>query len=282
MDILRERQINNLYTRYAVNNTPSNHDFCMHVHDQYEIFLFVTGDAQYLVEGTTYQLRPFDVMIMRPSESHSTQILHPTRYERYVINFYPDLIKAVDSQQHLLNIFSDHPLGKNNQISTDEFSKKKIYQLFQSIVLCDGNDYHQKLKMNIHFFMLLDLLYDLYYNQKSSDFQTIAAQPATLSEQILSYVNSHLFDDISVPKLAKYFYISPSHFSRIFKQATGAAPWEYILLKRLTAAKEKINAGMSITQAATECGFSDYSSFYRAYVKIYGCSPRKDLITPLP
>lgn len=271
MNILNEFHADYIYTRYAVDEMPSNEDFCMHIHDQYEIFLFISGDAQYLVEGSTYQLQPYDVMIMRPSESHSTQILRKTHYERYVVNFRSDIIKTADPKQQLLKMFWEHPLGKNNRLQPDEFHKRMIYEIFQNIALCKGNHYQKKLKIQINLFMLLDLLCDLYQNH-----QTVNIQPPTLPEQILSYVNEHLFENISISMLAKHFYISPSHFSRIFKQAAGAAPWEYILLKRLTSAKAKIRSGTSVTQAAAESGFNDYSSFYRAYIKTYGCSPRRD------
>ena len=89
------------------------------------------------------------------------------------------------------------------------------------------------------------------------------------------YVNKHLFEELSVPILAKQFFMSTSQFNRVFKQAAGASPWEYITIKRLTAAREKIRNGVSVQSACESCGFRDYSAFYRAYVKHFGCAPKK-------
>ena len=90
------------------------------------------------------------------------------------------------------------------------------------------------------------------------------------------YVNDHLTEDISVPQLAEHFYLSASQFNRVFRQATGAAPWDYITKKRLTAAKELLKNGVSAQEAAENCGFRDYSVFYRAYTKHFGCTPTDD------
>lgn len=53
--------------------------------------------------------------------------------------------------------------------------------------------------------------------------------------------------------------------------------WEYILIKRLFAARERILAGESVYTAAANCGFQDYSAFYRAYVARFQVSPSKTI-----
>ncbi|MDE7212552.1 MAG: AraC family transcriptional regulator, partial [Lachnospiraceae bacterium] len=57
----------------------------------------------------------------------------------------------------------------------------------------------------------------------------------------------------------------------------GAAPWEYITIKRLNAAREKMRAGATAQSAGESCGYGDYSAFYRAYVKYFGCAPKDDM-----
>ncbi|MBQ4557590.1 MAG: AraC family transcriptional regulator [Clostridia bacterium] len=62
----------------------------------------------------------------------------------------------------------------------------------------------------------------------------------------------------------------------MFKDATGTTPQCYINAKRLIFAKEKIKAGMPAGEVASSCGFSDYSSFYRAYKKYFSYAPSDD------
>ena len=70
---------------------------------------------------------------------------------------------------------------------------------------------------------------------------------------------------------------SVSQLNRVFKSATGFSVWEYITGKRLASARNLIRAGVPATHAFTSCGFNDYSSFYRLYVKKFGVPPKADI-----
>ena len=94
---------------------------------------------------------------------------------------------------------------------------------------------------------------------------------------VMLYLNNHYSEDISLDMLAEKFFMSKFYICRSFRNATGLTIHEYIRRKRLTKVRELKNNGMSISEAALEAGFHDYSSFYRAYVKEYGNQPRKDL-----
>ncbi len=273
MDILREFSSKDLYTRYAVSEDPKDKDFTMHVHESCEIFYFVAGNAEYLVEGARYSLEPGSILIMRPAESHRTHILGSGRYERYALNFSPSVIDGIDPEHRLLKAFFERPLGRGNFYSLSDASKISVKSIFRDMCSGSEDDYGKRLKSLTAIFTLLNLINEAYIKSDSSEY----TEPKSLSEQIVEYVNTNLFEKISVPLLAKNFFLSTSQFSRIFRQATGAAPWEYITIKRLTAAKEKIIKGASAKYAAESCGFGDYSVFYRAYVKYFGCSPQKNI-----
>lgn len=271
MGFLREFSSEGLYTRHAADSYPEDRFFSMHIHEECEIFYFVSGNAEYLVEGTRYPLEAGSILIMRPTESHRTRILGSGKYERYVINFSASVIESIDPEFKLLKPFFDRPLGRGNLYIPLEFGDENMHRIFTE--MCKkGGAYETQINIKTHLFWLLDRINIAWQKRKTEDY----APPQNISERIVSYVNSHLFEDISIPILAEHFFLSPSQFSRIFKRSTGAAPWEYITIKRLTAAKENIRNGKPVQQAAEDCGFGDYSSFYRAYVKYFGCSPKND------
>lgn len=271
MDILNEFSSDGLYMRYAVDEKPNDIDFSMHVHEQCEIYYFVCGNAEYLVEGTKYPLEQGSILIMRPSESHRVKILGGEKYERYAINFSVSAIDSIDPQHRLLSAFFDRPLGRGNLYIPSEFYNENMQKHFFDA--CDGgDDYERRLRLLTLLFHLLNMINKAFVRRGNSDYPP----PQSMSEKVVSYVNAHLFDQLSVSSLAQHFFLSDSQFGRIFKQATGAAPWEYITIKRLTAAREKIRCGVSAQNACMSCGFTEYSSFYRAYVKCFGCSPKAD------
>ena len=92
---------------------------------------------------------------------------------------------------------------------------------------------------------------------------------------MLSYINEHLRDPLTVEGLAERFYMSPYHFMRLFKAQTGATVHAYVRQKRLMNAARLIREGVPAAKAAAECGYADYSAFHRAFRESFGVSPGK-------
>lgn len=271
MNIIDEFNTKELYVRYAVDKSPDDRDFAMHIHERCEIYCFVSGNAEYLVEGAHYPLKNGSVLIMRPAESHRARILGNEKYERYAVNFSFAATDILDPRRILMKPFLDRPLGRGNLYSARELGGETIHLFEEMRGCCD--EYERQLKISTRLFLLLEMIYKAYLRRMTDGY----APPMELSEQLVAYINDHLFDKLSVSLLAERFFLSPSQIGRIFRRATGASPWEYIMIKRLTSAREKIHCGMSAGIAAESSGFEDYSSFYRAYVKRFGCSPKDDM-----
>ena len=92
---------------------------------------------------------------------------------------------------------------------------------------------------------------------------------------LISHINGHLADDLSIPSLAACCCMSPYHMMRLFKKETGYTIGNYICEKRLLKARELLEAGASATQACFQSGFNSYSSFLRAYKKQFRGLPRR-------
>ncbi len=270
--MLEEYNFGDIYIRHAVDEQPDGRGFTMHLHERFEIYYYVAGDVEYLVEGTKY---PFDgpsLMIMRPAESHKANILSRERYERYAINFPVSFAEHMDPEQRLLKAFTDRPLGKGNKFSAYDMDMKAVHRLFSEMYK-ENETYDRGLAVKTHLQVLLYMIHQAFVEREDTE-----TKPGSTGERIVMYVNRHLMEDLSIPGLAKRFYMSPSQFGRVFKQATGAAPWDYIIKKRLTVAKEKLSVGESATSVCESCGFGEYSSFYRAYTKYFGHAPKEESV----
>ena len=238
----------------------------MHSHSVYEIFFLIAGDTDYCVEGSRYHLAPGDIMLMRKGEVHIFQLRSAARYERYCINF--DITSLLDDigAPQLLTTFNDRPLGKYNHYRADLFPDNHWQEYMEKI--CRTEDKEKRLCY------LLPLLCDLAdCSETVRSEQTIAEKDR--AAPIIKFINTNLAGELSLDVLAERFYISKAHLNRIFKQATGTTAWEYITVKRLFLAKEMIDSGKQPGDVYQQCGFRDYTTFFRSYKQHFGVSPKE-------
>jgi len=93
----------------------------------------------------------------------------------------------------------------------------------------------------------------------------------------LEYIEQNLKTDITAEELAQMANYSTYHYYRLFLSVVGSSISGYILKRRLDHALAEIANGRKAIDVVLEYGFDTYTGFYKAFVKVYGCSPRKYL-----
>lgn len=251
---------------YSRDGKPVPSDFNMHTHESYELYYFVGGNGIYRVEGTPYPLEEGDILIMRPAEAHYIDITDNKPYTRLSVNFKANLFSYIDPDGKLLAPFNGRKIGTFNRYRAENF-KSDAYSVFIKNIMTDSPDRRVQTITN-----LLPLLNEIYLAFGSV---TETEINKSLDSKIISYINRHISEDITLDAICEKFYISKTHLCRIFKKATASTVGEYITVKRLVNARQLILSGTPPTKAYLQCGFRDYSVFYRAYKKKYGISPSK-------
>ena len=96
---------------------------------------------------------------------------------------------------------------------------------------------------------------------------------SNLVDQVLHYIGRHINEELTLDGLAERFFVSKYHLSHTFTREVGVSLHRYITLRRLLMARQLLSAGVPAGQVSSTCGFSDYTSFYRAFKAEYGISP---------
>lgn len=97
---------------------------------------------------------------------------------------------------------------------------------------------------------------------------------ANMAEEIISYINEHFTEDISVEQLATKAGLSQYHFIRTFKKETGLTPHEYLINTRISTAKYLLkNSRLPVKDICFNTGFSCESVFCSTFKKRLGISP---------
>ena len=239
-----------------------------HCHDTYEILFVISGVGKYVVEGTTFDIKPITLMLIRPFEYHHVLLDSNVPYERYVVRFSPALLPP-DMAARLSNIISTESDAGGKYYPAHEIPPElfSIFDRFEFLNMLPDAE------RNAYALMLLSEIL-LFLSAYSG--QQMTYKEDELGAKVIRYLNENIHRNISLDNLARRFFVSKYHLCRAFKKHNGISVHGYINKKRVMYAKRLIESGETASGAAYRVGFGDYSSFYRAYVKVLGKAPTSD------
>ena len=237
-----------------------------HIHDQCEIYVNVSGNVSFMVEGQLYPITRGSAIITRPFEYHHCIYHTSTPHEHYWILF------SGTGNEALLDLFFDRPAGKENLLVLPQQQTEELLELCSTLSKNEPDSTAEKYKL---FFELLSLLRS--GNHQKSQAKNI---PQEL-HHVLNTINSSFAAPLCIKDLARDSFISINTLERLFKTHLGVTPTEYIQKKRVSHGAKLLQQGYSVSQAAGECGYPDTSQFIALFKKAFGQTPlqyRKQII----
>ena len=237
-------------------------DFPRHMHEEYELYYFLEGDAEYVVGENVYPLAPYTLLLIRPAVYHFPIFRSDAPYRRLVMNFTEEnvpkeLFPALSEVGVCRRI---PPAGRLAHLLSDAESAAQRYTEEDAFLALS----------RILGLILLELKYETPARESGAD----VLHPRL--GEILRHIDAHLSEPMSVASLAAAFFVSPSWLTHAFSAKLHIGVMQYVNSKKVLRAQRLIRAGMSPTQAAGECGFAGYSTFFRLYRSILGVSPAQD------
>ena len=253
-------------------DSPLSVDF--HQHAFYEIYIFISGDVSYIIEGRTYNLRPGDILLTNNSDIHRPEI-HPSHspYERIVIWLDDSFFNWLrDVGDDLTACFHD---ASNRNYRLFRPTETQLLQIQSVCHTIEKERTNKRLGNRVMAYSsiieILVLLSRAYYEIADSAHHSVTENQQI--NQIVSYINNHYNEDLNLEHLADQFYLSKYYLSHQFKQFTGLSLYQFIMKKRLTIARNMLMQGKTVTEAYTECGFNDYSNFLKVFKREFGEKP---------
>jgi AraC-like DNA-binding protein len=249
-------------------------EFEFHYHDFNKIVIFISGNINYTIEGKSYELQPYDILLVNAGEIHRPSVLDNSAYERIIIYVSPQFLSTFSEEEYDLNYcFSRAKQEHSNVLRIHSMEKSKLYQVCQELEhsfsdQAFGKELYQKI-LFLEFMIQLNrtaILNHINYLDSAKD--------NTKLVQILDYINEHLGEEISIDTLSARFYLSRYYLMHFFKEETGYTIGNYITEKRLLLAKNLVQKGCSITEACFQSGFKNYSTFSRAFKKAFNTIPK--------
>lgn len=229
-------------------------DTSVHNHDFNELIYFVGGDVNYIVGSRSFHLKNGDVVYTPKNTRHIVEIYNSSPYEMYTLKF---------SDNVLPHVLAERLSGREPFIG----NQKKLYPQFSGL-----SDYYNNFSD--------EELYEIYVCELIKTLIFLFKTPSSGGNQqnefitsILTYIDENITSTLTAEGISDYLGFSKSYISNEFKKHVKMPLMTYVRQKKILAAHDMLLAGKKKLEVAESLGFKDYSTFYRAYIKIMGFKP---------
>jgi len=249
-------------------NTQGTAPVDFHYHEFCKLLLLVSGQGSYYIDGQHYLLSPGDILFIGSHSIHKPEPDRDAPYERYIIYVSPRYLEQLSHGDcDLTRLFSPE---EGHMLRLREPDRRRLFELAAQLEQSLSREGFGRDLLSAA--NLTRLLVELGRCRENREEEHMPSRNRRIRE-ILGYLNQNITEPIDIDALAERFYISKFHMMRAFRRETGATIHVYLTQKRPMLARERMDGGMSATEACYSCGFRSYSSFTRAYGKYYGSTP---------
>lgn len=246
-----------------------NISFIAHWHREIELLYIKSGEIKMQVNNYSFTATAGDLIVCDTGDIHYSNSYQDNSCLDFLL-FDTSLLGT-----HYQYQYFSTPLLKKAQLShfgfdklllevehliDQEMSEQKEY--YQNIIQANI----QNLWYNLLRIMPVETDLNIIHNRRNSLLVDL--------QKLLTYMEDHINENISLETAASMMHFSPSHFSKIFKQLIGVNYIKYLNILRITKASEMLcNSDVTITQTAYHCGFQNIRTFNRVFKEITGQTP---------
>jgi AraC-like DNA-binding protein len=246
-------------------------------HENYEMVYMKKGFAVFEISGHKVELGPNDIIIIKPAQYHKFIVKSESGCEFIVLYFtFENKINGEYAQiplEDFLNFVSSK--------ETSPYIKLKVSPKNEIVVLLNRimkeRESSEPGSEFLNYLLIMELFVLLSRALKMEWENSIKLKSSKLKELIgisVSYIQNNFERDISLGEIAKYVFLSPSYFTRAFKEETGVSPISYLLRVRIDRAKELlVDTSLRISDIALNVGFSNQQRFNEMFKKYAGLTP---------
>ena len=256
--------------------------YIIHQHDCYELYYYISGDLHFLYDGTEYAPAPHTMLLVVPGLLHGLHVLSEATYERYTFHFTTGFF-ARERQDLLSRLLPNlESVRKRNSFIPfylEQGERFQIRGMLDTILSLPDHHSDPKTQLQLASVIMESLLVKLYLNRgENASFilpRPVEKDPPELAP-ILDYLRRQPSERITLEQLSQRFYVSRSQLNNLFQRHFHTSVMGYVTLQRLSYAQKLLRSGIPAAEAAAAIGYSDYSTFYRAYLRHMGHPPMED------
>ena len=252
-------------------NAGQERDFHFHEFDKRVIHR--AGKLTYCLENHLHPLKAWEVLMVKHHCIHKAVIDRREYYQRIILYLDGQYFDRCLPEAHLMESFDRADRHSCYRFTPGEAERRELQDILNRYEALDGDGRPGSDTLRELVVMSLLVHVGRIVSRENAVSESSEGGCDPKIRQILSYINEHFTQPLTVDMLAEQLYLSRYHFMRLFKSQTGSTVHAYIRQKRLLYAARLIRAGTPVIRAAEEAGFSDYSTFHRAFQEAFGTAP---------
>jgi len=244
-----------------------------HYHSDYELYYLFNGERNYFIKDSAYHVHPGDLVLIDSNAVHKTSDLGVANHERAVLYFTPSYFEEYSPEERelLLAPFSQgYPLLRLNLQE-----RLQLEDLWASL-FTELNGQPPGYRLHIRHMAGELLLFTARSFRRRGTLPDYEPTPVQRKvSDIVRHINLHFSEPLELDVLARQFFISRSHLSRVFKEVTGFGFAEYINIARVKEAERLLReTDHSVTLVSGLAGFDNFSHFGKMFKRLSGLTPR--------
>ena len=202
-------------------------------HHMYEVFLLLSGEVEYRIEGQVYHLSPMNVLIIPPLKMHSMKINTALPYDRMVLQFSANLFPTFTNFDLFLN-HDDH-FSPSIVVPKQRVKQSNLLDLMQQCKeFCILQHKYTDLRLVSTILQIVETLNEMILALDSKN-AVPPVKVAKISNACIQYINRNLTDKekLTPQHLAKELHISPSYLQHAFKKELNITLHTYIFKQKM-------------------------------------------------
>lgn len=236
-----------------------------HWHKNIEIDYVLSGDLWFMANNEEGVIRDGEYIVINNDDIHQTCGKEPSENVKYLVVLYSyNFIKAY---------FEDFESFSFNVDNNPE-AKAEIKRQLDGIVKCveEQGDFTE-LKITAAMTEILIQLFTKCMEERAKTHPEAENEELEYAKKAIDYIKLNFKERITLGEIASHVGLTPTYFSRYFKQNTRKTFKQYLNLVRLEHALRDIQTnGISETRAAIENGFPSVKAFIAAFKSVYNCT----------
>lgn len=253
--------------------TASNYKLPHHYENTYQIVFLLAGKILYQVGEKEYQVSKGGMIVLNTLEEHTLKVLEYP-YERYVIQIRPDFFQHEVKYPEVIAVFIKRPADFSHLLTVTE----PVWNYLHDVIREMEKEYlNRKKYWEMYVGADLRRMFITIFRECADVLSMMKiGNGVTVAYNVMNYLNHHFAEDISVNSIAAALFLNRDYISHVFKDETGYSVMAYVISLRINRAKLLLaETDRSITDIATECGYTDFTYFSKQFKKHTNMSPSK-------